>query len=60
MRWHIEFLKDGRNIKEVLQDYEKIKTKVSELEMQIVDVNADHEKKMKQEQRKQKGLNKKI
>ena len=28
--------------------------------MQIVDVNADHEKKMKQEQRKQKGLNKKI
>ena len=44
MRWHIEFLKDGRNIKEVLQDYEKIKTKVSELEMQIVDTNAEHEK----------------
>ena len=60
MRWHIEFLKDGRNIKEVLQDYELIKTKVGNLEMQIIDMSAEHEKQMKTEQRKQKELNKKI
>ena len=60
MRWHIEFLKDGRNIKEVLQDYELIKTKVGNLEMQIIDMSAEHEKQMKKEQRKQKELNKKI
>ena len=44
----------------MLQDYDKLKVKVNSLEMMIININAEHEKKMQNEQRKQKELNKKI
>ena len=60
VRWHIDFLKDGRDAKKLLQDYDKLKGEVGGLKMKIIDIEADHEKKMKREKKKQKNLEKKI
>ena len=60
VRWHIDFLKDGRDAKKLLRDYEKLKVEVGGLKMQIIDIEANHEKKIKREKQKQKNLEKKI
>lgn len=60
IKWHIAFLKDGRNIKQMIEDYDKVCQKLTTLQLKMDKALSDHANEIEEEKLIQIGLRQRI
>ena len=58
--WHIQFIRDGGDYVKLIKDHKAAKVRINNLEDEIIDIRAEHEKQLNKENRKKRELKDKI
>ena len=58
--WHIQFIKDGGDYVKLIKDHKAAKVRINNLEDEIIDIRAEHEKQLNKENKKKRELKDKI